>query len=220
MISIIILILNGVVALTALTAVLVTYLYWKEHKNPIDKGTVLIVFSGAASTIFGFIMTLISYAFGESEVIRIYIGGIQVNYILLALAGGVYYWFLAYLLGLKKFYLPPFVMVFWVVTYIVITGQTPILWMFMLIATVLAFSFLIRNAVVNKNGISFSLAIFALVNVFNGFNRIEVLFYIIQVVNYANILLGVNGWYEDKVFYSRKERKQIQNTWISRKIAT
>jgi len=220
MISTFILILNGIVAFTALTAVLVTYLYWKEHKNPIDKGTVLIVFSGVASTVFGFIMSVISYVLGEPEVIRIYLGGLQVNYILLALAGGVYYWFLAYLTRMKKFYIPPFILVFWVCTYIVITGQTPVLWMFMLIGTVLTFSFLIRNAIVNKNGISFSLAIFALVNVFNGFIKIQVLFYILQFLNYANVILGVNGFYEDRIFFSRKERKQIQNTWISRKIVT
>jgi hypothetical protein len=218
MASIFILILNGIVAITALAAVLVTILYWKEHQNPIDKGTVLIVFSGVTSTIFGFIMSVISTALGQPEVIRLYIGGLQVNYIFLALAGGVYYWFLAYLLKLKKFYLPPFILVFWVCTYIVITGQTPVLWMFMLIATVLAFSFLIKNAVVNKNGISFALAVFSLINVFNGFNKIQILFFIIQILSYTNILLGVNGFYDDKIFFDRKERKQIQSTWISRKI--
>jgi hypothetical protein len=31
-----------------------------------------------------------------------------------------------------------------------------------------------------------------------------------------SLILGVNGWYEEKFLYNREEKKKIQNTWIAR----
>ncbi len=207
--------LGGIILI--ILALGVAFATWRKNRNPIDLGTLFLFVTVAVAIIYtGVRATLIDLNLLDSSVF-LKIGLLDLGDLMTVLMASAYVWFIVYLYQLKIVYSLPLVAGFFFSAYGMLTGDViPILdyvtWT-MLPATLVLFI----NAIKNKQGLSFSLAILAVAAVLIAVvNPASIFAYAIKWFTGINIILGQNGWWDDHVFFDRKKRKQIQNVWISR----
>ena len=80
------------------------------------------------------------------------------------------------------------------------------------------------NAIKNKNGTSFAIAmvgVFAVIDyVVSDFMHISEFNYVYRFATLLIFTLALNGIWDEKVFFDRKERHKIKNSWITTFVST
>ncbi|MHA1718984.1 MAG: hypothetical protein ACTSWX_06950 [Promethearchaeota archaeon] len=202
-------------------AIVMAFIVWKDNRNPIDLGT-LFLFLSAAIAIFN---TSIRDSLKNLGLLDpdfyVNIGLLEIGYVSSVLIASLYIWFILYILGWSKLYSLPLVVGFYFGAYGVLTGDLDVVLAFVTYAILPSVVILLYNAIKNKHGLSFTLAIMAIASVLIAVVEPETVWsFVIKWFTGINIILGENGWWDDHVFYDRAKRKKIQNVWIAKMITT
>ena len=191
---------------------------WKDNRNPIDLGAFFLFLSVAITISYtGIRDSIINLGFQEEGYVLFYIGALGFGHFMTIFIASLFLWFLLYLTGLKKLYSLPLVVGFYFAAYGIITGEVDPVLSFITWAILSSMVILFINAIKNKHGLSFTLAIMAISSVLIAIVEPGTVWsYAIKWFTGINIILGENGWWDDHVFYDRAKRKKIQNVWIAR----
>jgi hypothetical protein len=194
---------GGIISI--ILALIVAVSTFRKTRNPIDLGTLFLFVTVAVAVIYtGVRATLIDLNLLDSSFF-LKIVDLDLGDFMTVLMASAYVWFIIYIYGKKVIYSLPLVAGFFFSAYGMIWSMLP------------AMLVLFYNAIKNKQGLSFSLAILAIAVVLIAVvEPSSILSYVIKWFTGLNIILGQNGWWDDHVFYDRKKRKQIQNVWIAR----
>lgn len=214
--------LGEVVSIVLITlAIGLAFIVWKDNRNPIDLGTLFLFLSAAiAITYTGVRASLINLDVIDSSY-YIRLGLLDLGDLMTVFIASFYLWFILYLLGWSKLYSLPIVVGFYFAAYGVITGENGPILLYVTYAILPSMVILLFNSVKNKHGLSFTLAIMAVASVLIAVvDPATIWALLIKWFTGINIILGVNGWWDDHVFYDRTKRKKIQNVWIARMTTT
>ncbi|MHA1673144.1 MAG: hypothetical protein ACTSYI_05905 [Promethearchaeota archaeon] len=207
--------LGGIVLI--ILALGVAFATWRKNRNPIDLGTLFLFVTVAVAIIYtGVRASLMDLGIIDSSVF-IKIGLLDLGDLMTVLMASAFVWFVVYIYQLKIIYSLPLVTGFFFSAYGILTNDMPPILTYVTWTMLPATLVLFINAIKNKQGLSFSLAILAVAAVLIAvMNPASIFAYIIKWFTGINIILGQNGWWDDHVFFDRKKRKQIQNVWIAR----
>jgi len=203
-------------------ALISVYFQWKESKNPLDISLMILVGILFASIIMQFTNSLIdAYAPATEQVPQI--GYMSVLELLYLLTGFVYSWFIFYMLDWKRMYAIPLVVSFFAALFYAEHNiREPYLY-FNMLAMVISVVVLFYKAFKNRNAVAFAIALcgaffltHAIIRNYMGITHLRQIFAIIGV---GSVILAENGWFDEHLFYDKKERKKVQNVWVSRVIA-
>ena len=198
-------------------AIGLAFIVWKDNRNPIDLGTLFLFLSAAiAITYTGVRASLINLGVIDSSY-YLQLGLLDLGDLMIVFIASFYLWFILYLLGWSKLYSLPIVVGFYFAAHGVITGDNSAILLYVTYAILPSMIILLINSVKNKHGLSFTLAIMAVASVLIAVvDPATIWAFLIKWFTGINIILGVNGWWDDHVFYDRNKRKKIQNVWIAR----
>ena len=202
-------------------AIGLTFVVWKNNRNPIDLWTLFLFICTAFLLIYsGVLKSLKSFELIHQDYL-IMIGLLDLYDIVGLMIGVLYLWFIIYVIGLKKFYSLPFVLFFYAAAYGMITGNQEFNKWLVVFTLIPSTVILIVNAFRNKHGLSFAIALMGLSGViFSVFSLPVILNILLKWLTAVNVILGENGWWDDHVFFDRAKRKKIQNVWIAKMITT
>jgi hypothetical protein len=206
---------GGIISI--ILALIVAVSTFRKTRNPIDLGTLFLFVTVAVAVIYtGVRATLIDLNLLDSSFF-LKIVDLDLGDFMTVLMASAYVWFIIYIYGKKVIYSLPLVAGFFFSAYGMITGDNGPILDYVTWSMLPAMLVLFYNAIKNKQGLSFSLAILAIAVVLIAVvEPSSILSYVIKWFTGLNIILGQNGWWDDHVFYDRKKRKQIQNVWIAR----
>ena len=188
---------------------------WKRYKNPADIFVILINLLAVGAVLFSaFKFFLIGYFPGTN--LSFMVGKLPFEWVFKIGVSMMYMLFMVYLLEWKYFYTVPFIVGMYFFLYGYHSGNENIL-NFYLGTIVFSAIWLIINAIKNRSGLSLGLFIVA---VFYATSTLVsdylVIYYLLRYLMSISLIFGINGWFEEKILYNRKEEKKIQNTWIAR----
>ncbi|UYP48259.1 hypothetical protein NEF87_004544 [Candidatus Lokiarchaeum ossiferum] len=188
---------------------------WKKYKNPADIFVVLINLLAVGAVLFSaFTFLLIGY-FPEIN-LAFKIGNLPIEWIFKIGISMMYMIFMVYLLEWKFLYTVPFIVGLYFFLYGFHTGNENILNIY-LGTIIFSAIWLIYNAIKNRSGLSLGLFIVAVFYAISTLiSDFLFLYYLFRYLMSISLILGINGWFEEKILYNRKEEKKIQNTWIAR----
>lgn len=163
----------------------------------------------------------VSFAFGR--IANVYIGQMELGSAIGMLSTAPYFWFLLNLIEAKKIYTLPFVTALYIVVYGYFKPTTSLFPIYIAATFIPGSIALIVSAIKRKHGLSFSIGLsvvmFLFTDTFVSPNMIA-LYYSLEYILMIVLILGVTGWWDRKVFYDRKYRKEISNTWIAGRIGS
>ena len=182
-------------------AIGLAFTVWKDNRNPIDFGT-LFLFLGASIAIFN---TAIRDSLVNLEIIdpsyNVMVGLLDLGYFATVIVAAFYIWFILYILGWSKLYSLPLVIGFYLAAYGIYTGDLDTVLLFVMIAILPSVVILMINAIKNKHGLSFTLAIMAVAVILLAVVQPGTVWsYLIKWFTGINIILGENGFWDDKSF--------------------
>ena len=158
----ILMVLGELTAIVLITlAIGLAFIVWKDNRNPIDLGTLFLFISAAvAITYTGIRTSLINLELLDSSV-YIQIGLLDLGDFMIVFMASFYLWFVLYLFGWKKLYSLPLVIGFYFAAFGISTGDNAPILNYVTFAILPSMVILLINAVKNKHGLSFTLAIMA-----------------------------------------------------------
>lgn len=196
---------------------LLSYLYrnWKKKKNPVDMAVLILIFTLFQIKVIGIVFNqLASYGIDAYAYLRI--GNLSLLDVIYMTYGVVFGWFILYIYDLKRLYSLPFVCGIFIEAFIYVKNDRVPHNLFITYIALAAAIILLVNSIKNKNGISFGIFLGTMVGIPEFYLGLWWFTLITPIIIYICILLGVTNWYDEKIFYDRAKRKQMQNTWISR----
>lgn len=214
----VLLVLGELLSIVLITlAIGLAFTVWRDNKNPIDLGTLFLFLSAAIAISYtGIRSSLVNLGLIDSSYF-IKIGLLDLGDLMTVFIASFYLWFVLFLFGLKKLYSLPLVVGFYFAVYGISTGDIDPIFSYVTYVILPSMVILLINAVKNKHGLSFTLAIMAVAVVLIAVvNPATIWAFLIKWFTGVNIILGENGWWDDHVFYDRTKRKKIQNVWIAR----
>jgi hypothetical protein len=134
------------------------------------------------------------------------------------ICSAVYFWFLLNLLEAKRWYSLPFVASFYLIIYGYFTPSPLLIQIYIAITFIPGSIALVINAIKRKHGLSFSIGVSVVLFMFTEAfisPQFFAIYYSLEYVLLIVLLLGVNGWWDRKVFYDREYTNKIKNTWIA-----
>ncbi len=193
---------------------------WKERRNPIDFATFLIsIFTllDVLYDVYHFIIVEFNLLNGQHFNV---IGDVNLGEIFRFVVLSLYLWLILYVMEWKRFYLFPTMGVFFIILIGVALDDYNLMAYAAFVAIVIGDIFLVRNAVKNNHGLSFALALLSIFYIIPqlfslDYEYYNLMFYTLRWLAQIILLLGINGWLDDKIFFDRKKAKAIKNTWIS-----
>ena len=192
-----------------------------KEKNLLDFSFLLVVVLTACLGVYNAYLNCLFASRGHIE--RVYIGNIEISWIMGFLCSALYFWFLLNLLKAKRWYSLPFVASFYLIIYGYFT-PAPLLFQIYIAVTFIPGSIaLIVDAIKRKHGLSFSIGVSVVLFLFTEAfisPQFFVLYYSLEYVLLIVLLLGVTGWWDRNVFYDREYANKIKNTWIAHRIGS
>jgi len=144
------------------------------------------------------------------------IGGLKIGFIFGYILFLVQFEFMLYLRGLKRFYIVPFIITFYLVTgNLLVINAMP----FIIYAVILSYTpayILLRDGKKNRNGVAIGMGLFFLFWGFGQMFQMPLMFEIFKIIASATFLLGTKGFYEKYIFPNQEEEQKIIGTWISK----
>jgi hypothetical protein len=208
--------LNGLVGLIA---IILAFRKWRKRKNPLDLFVIAVITFAVISVFYETAKFFLLWQDPTTQV-QLRVGKLPFSWFMRISIVVMYLWFVIYMLEWKYLYSLPFISGIYFLLYGFHTGKELALYIYLGLV-IFASIWLLYNSFKNYNGISFGLflvAIFYALSYF--FANIDILYYFFRYLMPLALILGMNGWYEDKFLYNREERKKIQNTWIARVTTT
>lgn len=206
--------------LLMLFSVAVLIINWqvaKENKNPLDKMLFPLVFL--------FILRGVREGLKEFQILGIpeYIfkyKGVTTAMVIDTVLAMFGLWFILYAYNLKEFYGVPIILGYFMEAYCFATQSEDLVTYIAVGIACATYVVHFINVFKNKNGMSFSIGMVGLIvfgeYFFNEiFGRTTFVSYMVRFSIMLVFLLGLNGFWDDKVFYDRAKRKSIQNAWIT-----
>ena len=192
-----------------------------KEKNVLDFAIMWVLFLTGGLVIYNAYLN-VSFALGRPAG-NIYLGHWELGSFIGIMCTAPYFWFLLNLIEAKKIYTLPFVIGFYVEVY-GFFESTPIFHMIYIAATFIPGSVaLIVYAIRRKHGLSFSIGLsvvmFLFTDTFISPNMVAI-YYSLEYVLMIVLILGVTGWWDRKVFFDKKYRAEISNSWIAGRIGS
>lgn len=208
---------GGNIAAVIIGIIVLIYIFkvWKQNKNPIDFATFVLV---SALLLIRFFRAL-DDLFGMFEIdITPYLSVqyLSIFDVLYMIYGVVFGWFILFIYGFKRSYTLPYVAGFFLEMYIMVTDNRVPHNVFVTLIVLAASGILLVNAIKNHSGISFSIVLGAVIGVLEFYIEVWWLTFALPFIVFIVLYTGVNGWWDEHVFYDRNKRKEIQNSWISK----
>lgn len=193
----------------------IIYKQWKKKKNPVDLAVFILMFTLFQIRAIAIIFDQLG-SYGIDAYAYLKIGNLSLLDVIYMTYGVVFGWFILYLYDFKRLYTLPVVCGVFIEAYIYVEDDRVPHNMFITYIALAAAIILLVNGIKNKNGISFGIFLGTMVGIPEFYLGLWWFTLIAPVIIFTCILLGVTGWYDEKIFYDRAKRKQMQNTWISR----
>jgi hypothetical protein len=202
-----------------------TILYFKvkkflKEKNILDFAILWVL--TLAAVLVGYNAYLnVNFVLGNTA--NVYLGQWELSGLIGMLSTAPYFWFLLNLVDAKKIYTLPFVTALYIAVY-GFFHSAPLFDEIYVAATFIPGSIaLLIYAIKRKHGLSFSIGLsvvmFLFTDTFVSPNMIA-LYYSLEYVLMIVLILGVTGWWDKKVFFDRKYRNEISNSWIAGRIGS
>jgi len=144
------------------------------------------------------------------------VGGLRIGFIIGYLLFLVQFEFMLYLRGLKRFYILPVIITFYLVAgNLLIINAMP----FIIYAVLLTYTpayMLLKDGKRNRNGIAVGMGLFFLFWGLGQTITMPFMFEVFKIIAAITFLLGTKGFYEKYVFPNQEEEQKIIGTWISK----
>ncbi len=216
----IILAFDVVSILVCLLAFLSAVFQWKESKNTLDVGVMILV-GVLTSSIVAQIITSVYQNYLGDEAILPSLGYMGLIDLFQLLTGFVYAWFIFYLMDWKRMYSIPLVSSYFSGLLLGMYDIDLPFRIFTGAAVVVGSLVLLYNSIKNKHALSLALAICGILFVVNVLLRSFGILYarvIAQNLGVMSIILAENGWIDEHIFFDKVERNKVRNVWIAKRI--
>ncbi len=199
-------IMNIMIVLGAISA----YANWKEHKNDIDRA--ILVFLMA----YGMTLIINSPLYDFPPLI----GALEIMWYIIVFCASIYLWLYLYIYGRKRLYSAPVIIGAFLLIHGFIAGSDGLIYIYLLISFGIISPSLMIKGYKNKSGLLFSIGYFGMSVMISSFvSDFIFIDFPIRFFQLLIIILGEIGWLDDKIFYEKKERQKIQNTWLASRIS-
>lgn len=194
------------------------WLEWRNGANPINLSLLLFMLMNAITITYEIILRIILLF--TQEPFEIYFGLLRLLFLLKIVTAAMYGLFFVYATNFQRAYTLPFVVIFYSIFYIIVSGdERSILWILMGF-TIFATITLIGNGIKNRNGLTFAVGLSAFIFAVNFMPISYWVIFTSRIISSFILILGENGWWDNHVFYDRAKRKRIQSTWLSGRISS